>query len=411
MKKKFNIIIITILCLFFVGCKVDNQQAPHYSIDLSGLNEELYPSTFELDMLKIVVSRKGEDTEIINVNESMLSVSDLELLETPGQHTVKIIYKTFQVDVVINLLVEKEIIDNDNDKEVYSYYIDTTQLPDELYPSTFNLSDIRIKSVSSKGVVDFINVDESMISADDILKLNTHGNHTITIQYQEQSFEIMIILLEEISTNVFESLNSYYYNANGKKGNELKIALRGIISSNIKHVETYGELRYDIPLSDADPNKKGNIILLYTGLSVSATWDGGNTWNREHVWPQSLGWFSTSDAGADLHHIRPTNPSENSSRGNKKYGTSKSSGYYEPRDEVKGDIARIIFYLMVRYKEADNYTFKSVAESKELLLEWNTMDPVDAFEMNRNEVAYSIQGNRNPFIDHPECAELIWLDN
>lgn len=411
MKKKFNIIIITILCLFFVGCKVDNQQAPHYSIDLSGLNEELYPSTFELDMLKIVVSRNGEDTEIINVNESMLSVSDLELLETPGQHTVKIIYKTFQVDVVINLLVEKEIIDNDNDKEVYSYYIDTTQLPDELYPSTFNLSDIRIKSVSSKGVVDFINVDESMISADDILKLNTHGNHTITIQYQEQSFEIMIILLEEISTNVFESLNSYYYNANGKNGNELKIALRGIISSNIKHVETYGELRYDIPLSDADPNIKGNIILLYTGLSVPATWDGGNTWNREHVWPQSLGWFSTSDAGADLHHIRPTNPSENSSRGNKKYGTSTSSGYYEPRDEVKGDVARIIFYLMVRYQEADNYTFKSVAESKELLLEWNTMDPVDAFEMNRNEVAYSIQGNRNPFIDHPECAELIWLDN
>lgn len=411
MKKKFNIIIITILCLFFVGCKVDNQQAPHYSIDLSGLNEELYPSTFELGMLKIVVNRKGEDTEIINVNESMLSVSDLELLETPGKHTVKIIYKTFQVDVVINLLVEKEIIDNDNDKEVYSYYIDTTQLPDELYPSTFNLSDIRIKSVSSKGVVDFINVDESMISADDILKLNTHGNHTITIQYQEQSFEIMIILLEEISTNVFESLNSYYYNANGKNGNELKIALRGIISSNIKHVETYGELRYDIPLSDADPNKKGNIILLYTGLSVSAAWDGGNTWNREHVWPQSLGWFSTSDAGADLHHIRPTNPSENSSRGNKKYGTSTSSGYYEPRDEVKGDVARIIFYLMVRYQEADNYTFKSVAESKELLLEWNTMDPVDAFEMNRNEVAYSIQGNRNPFIDHPECAELIWLDN
>ena len=129
------------------------------------------------------------------------------------------------------------------------------------------------------------------------------------------------------------------------------------------------------------------------------------------MWPQSLGWFSTSDAGADLHHIRPTNPSENSSRGNKKYGTSTSSGYYEPRDEVKGDIARIIFYLMVRYQEADIYTFKSVAESKELLLEWNTMDPVDAFEMNRNEVAYSIQGNRNPFIDHPECAELIWLDN
>ena len=82
--------------------------------------------------------------------------------------------------------------------------------------------------------------------------------------------------------------------------------------------------------------------------------------------------------------------------------------YFEPLDNVKGDIARIIFYLMVRYQEADNYSFTTVAQSKEMLLRWNEIDPVDEFEMKRNEESYKIQGNRNPFIDHPECAVLIW---
>ena len=89
---------------------------------------------------------------------------------------------------------------------------------------------------------------------------------------------------------------------------------------------------------------------MYTGKSVSAKWDSGNTWNREHVWAKSLGWFKNEGAGADLHHIKPTNPSVNSSRGNKKFGSTTNSSYYEPRDEVKGDIARIIFVIT-------NFTF------------------------------------------------------
>ena len=107
-----------------------------------------------------------------------------------------------------------------------------------------------------------------------------------------------------------------------------------------------------------------------------------------------------------LHHIRPETPSVNSSRGNKAFGTK--SGQYLPVDEAKGDVARILFYLLTRYSESDSYKITAVAESMEMLLEWNKLDPVDALEKQRNRVCEDIQKNRNPFIDYPELADRIW---
>ena len=293
-----------------------------------------------------------------------------------------------------------------------TYEVDLSQLNEDIYVGEFDVSKIRIKETTSDGTITYINCDETMFTIEDYGKFNQVGEHKVTVIYKLYKEEITIIIKdkkqeggEDKDNNVFTSTNSYYAEANGKTGTELKLSLRNIISK-VKKTETYGDLRYDIPKTDTDPTNPQNIILLYTGKSVSSTWDGGATWNREHVWAQSLGWFKTEGAGADLHHIRPTDPSENSRRGNKLFGTA--SGYYEPRDEVKGDVARIIFYLMVRYQEADNYTFKSIAQSKELLIEWHNQDPVDSFELNRNEQTYKIQGNRNPFIDHPECVELIY---
>lgn len=292
---------------------------------------------------------------------------------------------------------------------VKTYAIDLSLINEETYIDEFDITAIRIKETDLQGNVNYINANESMFDYQDYVKLQSAGTHTITLKYKffQESFTITLIEKESSVLSYFSTDDLYYISANGLNKEDLKLSLRSIISVVIK-IETYDDLRVDLALTDADPNNSSNIILMYTGYSVSNKWDGGNTWNREHVWPQSLGWFKTTGAGADLHHIKPTNPSENSSRGNKLYGSTTNSKYYEPRDEVKGDIARIIFYLMVRYEEADNYTFKTVAESKELLLSWNELDPVDNFEKNRNEVAYSIQGNRNPFIDHPECANLIW---
>ena len=179
----------------------------------------------------------------------------------------------------------------------------------------------------------------------------------------------------------------------------------------------------------ADGNADGTkLVLFWSGIEIDWVWDGGDTWNREHVWPQSQGWFTTSGAGSDLHHIRPVDSSVNSSHGNNPYGivtngkycvTSSDNGSkttqckvggskFEPVDNRKGDTARIIFYLLTRYPNADSYPITNVASSMSMLLEWNASDPVDASEIRRNEAVQGIQGNRNPFIDYPEFANMIW---
>ena len=163
--------------------------------------------------------------------------------------------------------------------------------------------------------------------------------------------------------------------------------------------------------------------LLYSNHLVVGEVDGWVSWNREHVWPKSQGWFDTSGAGSDIHHIRPEDPNVNSTRGNKPFGeitngtavkccgeivAYSTSSYFEPFDEFKGDCARIIFYMLVRYSESDSYSITNVAQSMDMLLKWHETDPVDAFELQRNERCYTVQNNRNPFIDHPEFADMIW---
>lgn len=227
-----------------------------------------------------------------------------------------------------------------------------------------------------------------------------------------------------------ENYGTYYDGITAIAGDALKSELRTLITETHTYKTTYDDCTTMLVNADADPNIEGNVILFYTSVSVEGTWDGGTTWNREHIWAQSLadGWFGTSGAGSDLHHIRPTDPSVNSTRGNMKYGnvtdgtivyfdsndqTSAVAGeylndYFEPNDNVKGDVARIIFYLMTRYSESDDFTWTSIAESYAVLKAWHEADPVSEAEIARNNYIYSVQGNRNPFIDIPNYAEAIW---
>ncbi|CUB08350.1 Extracellular ribonuclease precursor [Bacillus cereus] len=176
------------------------------------------------------------------------------------------------------------------------------------------------------------------------------------------------------------------------------------------------------------------MILLYTGRSQGKLTNGSgvDNWNREHVWAKSHGDFgTTAGPGTDLHHLRATDVSVNSSRGNLDFdngGVNHSeateckydSDSWEPRDSVKGDIARMLFYMAVRYEgdngEVDLELNEKVNNNKDpymgklsVLLKWNEQDPVDDLERKRNEVIFTkYQHNRNPFIDHPEWVNKIW---
>ena len=202
----------------------------------------------------------------------------------------------------------------------------------------------------------------------------------------------------------------YYKDVLGLTGEALADALGDLMNETHTFYISYGESRY--LFGETDPaDVSGKIICFYSGELISATWDQGATWNREHVWPKSLSGdlYKKTDnsyrgAGSDMHMLRPTKSSINSSRGNKMFGTTGSC--YEPRDEVKGDVARILFYMSVHY-DMDIESL-GVASSIEMLLEWNKLDPVDEKEAARNEVVKSKQGNYNPFVDCEEFADLIW---
>ncbi|MBE6619570.1 MAG: hypothetical protein E7626_07345 [Ruminococcaceae bacterium] len=185
---------------------------------------------------------------------------------------------------------------------------------------------------------------------------------------------------------------------------ELKSTLSTLMRSTHTEITSYNDCRDFVWQTDCENNNTSRATTLYTDYQMqSSEWAGSWTCNREHVWPQSKGGGNTSGGGADLHHIRPEKASVNSSRGNKSFGTG--SGMYVPPDNAKGDVARIVLYVYVRWGSdwgADSVT--EVFQSVDLLLSWCALDPVDTWEMGRNEVVQNIQGNRNVFIDYPELA-------
>ena len=211
-------------------------------------------------------------------------------------------------------------------------------------------------------------------------------------------------------------------------GTSLLNQLRDLMTDTHDKNSSYDDCK-DMACQTDCQNEDGTVVLLYTSDVSSASLSAGG-WNREHVWPQSLGGFGTSGGGADLHHIRPANARVNSTRGNKKYGEAdggsavyadenaggklggySSGNYFEPLDNVKGDVARICLYMYVRYGGVSSYNCGSVTvlfESVDTLLRWCEEDPVDTWEMGRNEVVAAYQGNRNVFIDYPELAWLLF---
>ncbi len=252
----------------------------------------------------------------------------------------------------------------------------------------------------------------------------------------------IIVLLPVFSLNSLAQIPDTYYNGTENlSGNELKTALYNIIKGHktFPYTASTTDVWDILKKTDQDTVDTSRVILLYTGWTRDAAkeYDNENGWNREHVWAKSHGDFGTFEGpGTDVHALRPCDVSVNTARWNYDFaeggeiyvdpdGTTecrRTSNSWEPRDEVKGDVARMIFYMATRYEgengEPDLEIVDYVNSSPNYeplhgklsdLYKWHLQDTVSDWERRRNDIIYyDFQGNRNPYIDHPEFVDKIW---
>lgn len=234
---------------------------------------------------------------------------------------------------------------------------------------------------------------------------------------------------------------TYYQTADGLKGSALKTKLSSIISANIT-VVSYKGLYDAYKKTDTRPDGYvrdwySNITNYRHGVDNKGNYSKeGDMYNREHSVPQS--WFGDGNIKSDIVHVLPTDGYVNNRRSNFpfgevnsvsyqsangycKLGSCKTAGYngtvFEPNDEIKGDIARIYFYMITRYESScggwGNDVFTNTYPglttwTLNMMMRWSKDDPVDEREKQRNNAVYEVQGNRNPYVDYPGLEEYTW---
>lgn len=250
------------------------------------------------------------------------------------------------------------------------------------------------------------------------------------------------ILLIFLPFFVFAQIPSYYQGIDfTRTGEELQSDLAALIIATHTHELIYTPEVWDaLKLSDLDPENPQNVFLIYgyndededvvndrtrdKNLSCHTSSCYGK-WVREHVFPKSLGnpSFDNEGPGSDAHSLRAIDYTWNNSRSNRKFAEGEGNshitalGFFYPGDEWKGDIARMMMYMHLRYGNRCTANQVSVGDHTfhpdmpDIFLKWNAEDPVSPYEMVRNEVLQDMQGNRNPFIDNPYLATLIWGGN
>ncbi len=182
-------------------------------------------------------------------------------------------------------------------------------------------------------------------------------------------------------------------------------SLKTLMTNKHSHKTSYDETKGQYRYTDCLRNDYSTISSFYSGKSLTGTWDGAATWNREHTWPKSK--ETNGNAKTDIMMLRPTWVQENSSRGNTAYGESGS--YYDPGESTRGDCARIVLYVYVRWGNTSKmWGTSGVMENMNVLLRWMEEDPVDTWEMGRNDAVQAITGTRNVFVDYPEYAWLLF---
>jgi endonuclease I len=270
-----------------------------------------------------------------------------------------------------------------------------------------------------------------------------------TLTISDETFDNQAVTAQEVTDAILsregEPISFCDSITTDLEGEALRAALNAISTAN-HHPITYSEVREALRDVDRDPNNLDNVILIYTNRSQDRfSFESDDTvielnerWNREHLWPQSHGAGEHPTPKADLHHIFAADKTVNSSRSNEDFSevdeipenevrdgpnnavvvdTFDDETFWEPRDEIKGDIARALFYMDIRYEgsigEPDLMLVRGNSPDTNgqtrlgdlaALLQWNTQDPVSAEEIARNARVVEVQGNINPFI---ACAAQI----
>mgnify|MGYP000968898495 CR=1 FL=1 len=251
------------------------------------------------------------------------------------------------------------------------------------------LEGITAKNGFNTDFTHLLDVDDSLVN------FNVAGKYKVTVYLTTDSSVFATYTLyvrKPVEPGVYEG---YYEKLDGLTGIELNNELRDLIrntgtstgsTAQVKSVDRVGTSYY----------------LIYDGM--------GSYGNREHVWPNS----KLGSVKYDLHNLRAAKTSTNSARSNYPFADNnkpftgsqpyeKIGSTWYPGDKHIGDVARIVFYISIR----ENLSLNLVG-NVDLFLEWHELDPVDDFEINRNDNIFEIQNNRNPFIDHPELAQIYF---
>ena len=308
--------------------------------------------------------------------------------------------------------------------------------------TTINIINDTLDEGDEEPIIKFENLQWPVIANNNFLKLRA-----IDDDFTMANFGTPLNPFNPILGNVTSTQpNGYYDSLHGLSETGLRQAIQNIIAEEgVVRAQTYTDVIDILKEADQNPEHSNEVWLVYkeigrAKLDYQTIGSSTGKWNREHTYPRSRGtyygidadeiadgkevyWNTTADSlrhgYSDAHALRAADGPENSSRNNKNYGDPSLGGYNGPVNTAGsfyGDVARSVFYMAVRYNGLEivnGYPIDTDANDGTLgdlatLLDWHRNDPPDDFEMNRNNIVYTWQVNRNPFIDQPDMVEYIW---
>jgi len=283
-------------------------------------------------------------------------------------------------------------------------------------------------------LVKFVGLQSPLIPFNNFIKLRAIDNDFVVALYGRPTTPTYGIVQNTKPTG-------YYNNLDGKSGMNLRQAMQDIIARpEVVRAHSYRDVIEILNEADVDPTNSNKVWLLYTEqgrskLDFQTTSNNVGKWNREHTFPRSHANYDNIDAddiadgidvfweteadslrhgNSDAHALRAADGPENSTRSNRFYG--EYVGPVGTLGSFRGDVARSIFFMDIRYnglEVVNGFPPIRLGKTGDLatLIEWHRNDPPDDYEMNRNNVIYNWQKNRNPFIDEPDLVEYIWGNN